>query len=466
MAPQSSVIQEIAAPVLPTVGALNKQMFDVGVNDPLPPTQFLILGLQNVFGMTGMFVFPGILGRAYGLPAEQIAYLYGVTFMVCGLITIFQSVLLLRLPIIQGPYAGTFAALLSTGHLPGANLGTAFGSLCVASLIFCALTIPIRGMSVIGLFVRHLRSPLLSGMMVLLTTIQVSTVAFPGWLGLRTSPGFPVLNLAAGAMALATLIVVMLWGGSKFRRGAVLAGLAVGTLFYAAVQHISFSAVVNAPLLIAPEWFPFGFGVRADFVLVFLLTLIPATLATVALYQMVADWGNEPLPSNRISEGLFAMSVGAVLAGITGGVSTMAYPDCIGMLRSTRVCSRYATLAAGLILILLGSCIKFDMLLVIVPLPVLSASATLLFGIVFMHGLQMLSRVEWNERTLISGGLALLIALGGILVSADTMQTLPFFARLLMEQPIISGGLTLIILSALLGATAPVANAGAEATGH
>jgi hypothetical protein len=74
--------------------------------------------------------------------------------------------------------------------------------------------------------------------------------------------------------------------------------------------------------------------------------------------------------------------------------------------------------------------------------------------------------VEWNERTLISGGLALLIALGGILVSADTMQTLPFFARLLMEQPIISGGLTLIILSALLGATAPVANAGAEATGH
>ena len=121
------------------------------------------------------------------------------------------------------------------------------------------------------------------------------------------------------------------------------------------------------------------------------------------------------------------------------------------MLRSTRVCSRYATLAAGLILIVLGSCIKFDILLVIVPLPVLSASATLLFGIVFMHGMQTLSRVPWNDRTLIAGGLALLIALGGILVPQDTLQTLPSLARLLLQQPIISGGMTLLLLTALLG---------------
>jgi len=31
-------------------------------------------------------------------------------------------------------------------------------------------------------------------------------------------------------------------------------------------------------------------------------------------------------------------------------------------------------------------CVKFDMLLVVVPTPVLSASATLPFGIVFMQG--------------------------------------------------------------------------------
>ena len=209
-----------------------------------------------------MFVFPGILGRAYNLPPQQIAYLYGVTFMVCGAITIFQSVFLLRLPIIQGPYAGTFAALLTVGHLPGNDLGTAFGSLCVAALIFCALTVPIRGYSIIGFAVRYLRSPLLSGMMIMLTMIQVAGVAFPGWLGQRTSPGFPILNLAAGGAALVTLIGVMLWATGKFRRGAILAGLAVGTAVYAAFQPISLDAVAAAPFFIVPAWFPFGFGVR------------------------------------------------------------------------------------------------------------------------------------------------------------------------------------------------------------
>jgi xanthine/uracil permease len=454
MALQAETIEKTGS-IAASEPTLNRQMFDVGVNERLPPAQFLMLGLQNIFGMTGMFVFPGILGRAYNLPPQQIAYLYGVTFMVCGAITIFQSVYLLRLPIIQGPYAGTFAALLIVGHLPGSDLGTAFGSLCVAALIFSALTIPIRGYSIIGFAVRYLRSPLLAGMMIMLTMIQVAGVAFPGWLGQRTSPGFPVLNLVAGAAALATLIGVMLWGGSKFRRAAVLVGLAVGTGFYAVFQPISFDADAAAPVFIVPQWFPFGFGVRPELVLVFLLTLVAATLATVALYQLVAEWCGESLPTGRSSEGLFAMSIGAVLAGITGGFSTMAYPDCVGLLRSTRVCSRYATLAAGLILIILGSCIKFDILLVIVPLSVLSASATLLFGIVFMHGMQTLSKVSWNDRTLIAGGLALLIALGGILVPQDTLQALPSLARLFLQQPIISGGLTLLILTALLGKEAP-----------
>jgi xanthine/uracil permease len=81
-------------------------IFDIGFNERLSFGQALILGLQNVFGMTGMFVFPGLLGRAFNLSPEQIAYLYGMSFATCGIITILQSVLLLRLPIIQDPMPG------------------------------------------------------------------------------------------------------------------------------------------------------------------------------------------------------------------------------------------------------------------------------------------------------------------------------------------------------------------------
>src|SRR6202158_2876415 len=204
----------------PIKEAASRGVFDVGINDSLPPGQLLVLGLQNVFVMTGMFVFPGLLGRSFNLPPEKIAYLYGMTFAVCGVITILQSVLLLRLPIIQGPYAGNFAALLAVGHLQGGGLGAAYGSFFVASLIWCVLTVPIRKFSFIGLFARFLRAPLISGMMVMLTIIQIANLALPNWIGFPTSPGFPVVNIFSGLVTVAVLIGVTLWGIAQMRRAA------------------------------------------------------------------------------------------------------------------------------------------------------------------------------------------------------------------------------------------------------
>ena len=60
------------------------QVFDVGVHDRLPALQLILLGLQNVFGMTGMFVFPALLGLAFKLAPFDIAYVYGMTFIASG----------------------------------------------------------------------------------------------------------------------------------------------------------------------------------------------------------------------------------------------------------------------------------------------------------------------------------------------------------------------------------------------
>ncbi len=432
-----------------------EKVFDVGIDERLSYDQLFILGLQNIFGMTGMFVFPGILGRSFNLAPEQIAYLYGMTFLVCGVVTILQSVFLLRLPIMQGPYAGSFASLLAVGHLQGGGgLGAAYGSFFVAALIWCVLTVPVYGFSVIGLFSRFLRAPIIAGMIVIFIMIQVSNVALPGWIGLPQSPGFPAVNFLCGALAVAVLVVVSIWGG-KFRRAAILIGLAAGTIAYALFRPVSLAAVINAPLLVAPKIFPFGFAVQTDLVLVFLLVLLPASIGSMALYQMVGDWGGQNVSSGRMSQGVFAIGLGGVLAGLVGGFSTIVYPDNIGMLRTTRVGSRYATLAAGVLLIVLGASIKFDLLLVVVPLPVLSAAATLLFGIVLMHGVHILAKVDWDDRKFIVAGLAMLVALGGMFMAPDVLAQMPLLVRLIITQPVISGGLTLVVLNTLLCGAPP-----------
>jgi xanthine/uracil permease len=145
-----------------------------------------------------------------------------------------------------------------------------------------------------------------------------------------------------------------------------------------------------------------------------------------------------------------------------GGLSTIAYPDNIGMLRATRVGSRYATLSAGVLLIALGGCIKFDMLLVVVPQPIISAAATLLFGIVFMHGVHMLASVDWDDRKFVVAGLALLVGLGGLFVSPEVLQSMPLMVRLIVQQPVISGGLTLVILHSILCKIPPMPETGSR----
>jgi xanthine/uracil permease len=433
-----------------------RAMFDVGIHEKLPFGQLLLLGFQNIFGMTGIFVFPGLLGRSFNMPPEQIAYLYGMTFVTSGLTTCFQSVGLLRMPIVQGPYFGTFIAILIMGHSPGIGLGTAYGSLFVACLIWAVLAVPIRGFSIIGLFGRFFQSSMISGLMVILISFQIASVSLPNWLGLRTTPGFPFINLLGGFIAVVVFILVTLMGTRRLRRTAILLGLVAGTLTYSAFLPISFTPVVTAPWLVVPQAFPFGFGVQPEAVFLFVLVMVPCSITCMPLYQAVASWMDEPMPASRMAEGCFGAAIGSAFGAVVGSFAMNVYPDNIGMLRSTRVGSRYATLAAGVLLVVLGCFIKFDMLLVLVPIVVLGGLATILFGIVLVHGIHLLNNVEWHDRNLIVAGSALMIGLGGLFISPDVMEHLPLVAQLILKQSAVTGGITMLILDPLLNSTKTV----------
>jgi hypothetical protein len=49
-------------------------VFDVGIDETLSYRELLTLGLQNMFGMTGIAVFPAVHGRPSNLAPDQIAY--------------------------------------------------------------------------------------------------------------------------------------------------------------------------------------------------------------------------------------------------------------------------------------------------------------------------------------------------------------------------------------------------------
>jgi xanthine/uracil permease len=408
------------------------------------------MGLQNIFVMTGIFVFPGIMGQSFGLPVGTVADLYSGTFIGCGLTTILMAGFFGRAPLVAGPYAGVFAALLSFGHMPGSSLGAAFGSLCVASLIWCVLSVPIRGKSAIALLARIVRSPEVSGVIVMLVMMQIADLAFPHWLGKTKDPTFPLVNIGSGLVTALVLMVLTISKVRILRRLALLIALIAGAVTFECFHAIDFATVANAPWLVLPHPFAFGFGVNAEYVLVFFLVIVAINIQTMTLMSVVGEWTGEAMPTARLSWGVFGTMLGSAIGSCIGAVSNLPYPANVALLRSTRVASRQVTMATGVILVIMGFFTKLDYLFVVLPVPILAAAATVLFGMVFVHGVEMLAEVEWTERQLAITGFSLMLGFGSLFVSPEVFKAFPLVVSLLLKQPVIVGVTSLIILSALL----------------
>jgi xanthine/uracil permease len=200
-----------------------------------------------------------------------------------------------------------------------------------------------------------------------------------------------------------------------------------------------------------PKVFPFGFSVRGDLVLIFFITMLPAIAESIATYDIVARWGGQELPGRRVAQGVFGEVVGSTVGSVFGGLSTLAYPDNVGLLRVTRVGSRYVTLATGIILLVLGGLAPFDALLQAVPLPVLAAAGTVLFGVLFASAVDVLSTVIWDQRNLLVAGVPFIAAIGGLFIPQPTLHAMPVLVQLILGQPLIIGTLLLIVLRVALG---------------
>jgi xanthine/uracil permease len=435
--------------------------FEVGINESLPLKSIIPMGLQNVFVMTGAFVFPGILGRSFDLPIDTVAYLYGVSFIGCGITSILISMVFGRMPLVAGPYAGIFTALLAFGHLPGSNLGTAFGSLCGASLLWCLLSVPVGpgGVSPISFVSRFVRSPVIAGVIVMLVMIQIADLSFPRWLGKPGDPAFPFLDFGSGLITAVVLMILICSKWPMIRRLALLISLAAGAFVFEIFQPIKFTAVIKAPWLVIPQFFPFGLSFNLFYCVIFFLILVAVNMQAMSLMGVVAEWDNEPMPPSRLSKGVFAFMLGSAIGSVLGAFTNLPYPANVAILRSTRVASRKVILVTGLILLAMGFCTKIDYIFVLMPVSVLSAAATVLFGIVFVHGVEMLAGIKWDERSIAIAGFSLMLGFGCLFIDPKTLAALPLYVSLLLSQPIIVGVVALMLLTALLPGGSRVAKA-------
>jgi xanthine/uracil permease len=422
----------------------DRGILDVPFDGKVPLVQGTLMTLQNCFAIVGMFLFPAVLGATVGLKPEQVAELYGVTFIATGFGTVLQSTLGLKMPIVIGPWAATLAGLLATAK--GYGLGPAFGSLFVAGLIWTVLALPIPHFSPIGYIARAFREPILYGGIVIIGIASLTNITVVNWIGNPKQPGFGAANWIGGLAAIVVITALIVLTRGFIRSAAMLFGIIAGALVYAIFKPISFTGVAKAHWVTAPTAFSYGFSVNGMLVVLFFLLLAPAVISSLGYYNVLAEWGDVRLRGHRMAWGIFGLSLAGVLAAALGTFTLSVYPDNLAIVRSSRIGSRWVTAAAGGLLIIAGFVTKFDALFTVVPSNVIGAGAVVLFGILFMAGVAAVSRVQWDQLNLLVIGLPFMLSIGGLFVSPEVIAGYPLIAREIITQPLFTGPLLLVFL--------------------
>lgn len=131
-----------------------KSPLTVGINQKMSVGELLLFAVQHLMGITFLLAVPGIIGAACGLTSADIGYMVQSCFITAGLVTILQSIFILKLPAVHGPTAVFMSAILTTGAAYG--LGTAYGSMLIAGIVVAVLSIPIGNIGVIGKLTKYL----------------------------------------------------------------------------------------------------------------------------------------------------------------------------------------------------------------------------------------------------------------------------------------------------------------------
>lgn len=139
-----------------------------------------------------------------------------------------------------------------------------------------------------------------------------------------------------------------------------------------------------------------------------------------------------------------------MLGGIFNAFPYTAFSQNVGLISLTRVKSRDVIFAAGGIMVVLGLLPKLAALTTVIPNAVLGGAMIVMFGSVAAAGISILSGVDLRKGdNLLIAACSIAVGLGSATLP-QMFDQLPGFAKMLMQNGIVSGSLTAIHLNLLL----------------
>jgi NCS2 family nucleobase:cation symporter-2 len=375
-----------------------------GVDDRAPLTVTLLSGLQHAGVIAINLVYPVIVFRAAGAPADTITALLAVGFAVLGIATFLQAIP--RGPVGSGYMCpATFTATYLAPSILAAKTGglaLVFGMTVFAGLFEAVLTPVLHRL-------RAFVPVELSGLVILLIGFTAGLVGVRAVLG--DSAHMPVREeWLVAAATLAVTVVLNIWGKGFGRMLCALIGMVCGYAAAAAVGVLGMEEL--APVMAAPwvglpdlrhvSW-SFDIGLAAAFGIAALAAAMKA-IGTLTVCQRTNDAEWVRPDTGRNSRGVLADSIGTAVSGLMGSVGINTSTPSVGLAAAAGVASRAVAYAVGGIFVVLAFAPKLAAILAVMPRAVMASALLFASCFIVINGIQVVtSRLLDSRRSLVIG---------------------------------------------------------------
>ncbi|MBN3410309.1 purine permease [Clostridium botulinum] len=417
-----------------------------GVNDKPQILMQILLGLQHIFAaFGGIIVVPIVISAALGFDAQTSTALISSAILAAGVATFIQSKGI-------GPIGARVACIMGTDFTfvaPAIAVGGKFG----LSGIFGATILGAGIVIILSFFVKPLMKlfpPIVTGTVVSLIGLTLLPVSIDWAAGGAGSVNYGSLkNISIALFIMIVTLLLNHYGKGLVSSASILIGMVVGYIICIPLGMVNFSSVSQANWISLPKILGYGVNFNLQVLLPFIPAYFVTIIGTVGCLKAITEVSGIKADEKPITAGVLSDGVGSMLAGVFGALPNTSFSQNIGLIPLTKVASRYVTMMAGILLVILGLFPKFAALINIMPQPVLGGVGIVMFGTVAAAGIQTLSGVKLNNRNMLI--IATSIGLGlGVTFRPEFIAKLPESLKMIFSSGISTGTIVALLLNVIL----------------
>lgn len=363
----------------------------VGINEYLPPSKSILLGVQHTFAMFGSTVLAPLL----------MGFDPNLAILMSGICTVMFFVITGgRMPSYLGSSFAFIGPVIAVTAYAGAgfntNLNVALGGIMACGIIYALIGLLV--MKTGTGWIERLMPPIVTGAIVMIIGLNLAPVTIQG------------ISANQFDAWMATLTVLLISGVAVFTRGMLrrlllLVGLILSYVVYFVMTNMmGFGTPIDFSGVSAASWLGLPSIHSPRFEMSAIILIVPVAFILIAenLGHFKAVEGmTKARVTPYMGRAFFADGLATTFSAGFGGTGVTTYAENIGVMAVTKVYSTTIFVIAGLVAILLGLSPKFGAIIQTIPPALLGGASMVVFGLIAIAGAKIWidSHIDFSKNS-------------------------------------------------------------------